>query len=43
MSRVVPTLVQRLGPPFGGPALVLAAGAPVESLLLAGSMRGMGS
>ncbi len=38
-----PPFVQRLGPPFVGPASVLAAGAPVESLLLAGSMRGMGS
>jgi hypothetical protein len=38
-----PPFVQRLGPLFVGPALVPAAGAHVEDLLLAGSMRGMGS
>ena len=38
-----PPFVQRLGPPFVGPASVPAAGAPIESLLLAGSMRGMDS
>jgi len=34
-----PPFVQRLGPPFVGPASVPAAGAPVENLLLARSMR----
>ncbi len=32
-----PPFVQRLGPPFVGPASVPAAGAHVEDLLLAGS------
>ena len=38
-----PPFVQRSGPPFVGPALVSLAGALVVNLLLAGSMRGMGS
>ena len=37
-----PPFVQRLGPPFVGPVSVPAAEEPVENLLLAGSMRGMG-
>jgi len=40
MSGVlVLTLVQRLGPPFVGPASVPAAGAPFEGRLLAGSVQ----
>ena len=38
-----PPFVQRLGPPFVGPALVSLAGALVVNHLLAGSMHGMGS
>jgi hypothetical protein len=38
-----PPFVQRSGPPFVGPASVSLAGALVVNLLLAGSMRGMGS
>ena len=38
-----PPFVQHLGRPFVGPALVSLAGALVVNLLLAGSMRGMGS
>ena len=41
--RWYPPFVQRSGPPFVGPALVSLAGALIVTLLLAGSMRCIGS